>query len=51
MKLQKTMQGQYFVIIPRDLIRIIKWKKEEEVEVILGSQTESKNDDIIIRRK
>ena len=51
MKLHRTTKGQYYVLLPRDLVRVIKWKNGDEIEVILGSEAEPKKDDIILRRK
>jgi bifunctional DNA-binding transcriptional regulator/antitoxin component of YhaV-PrlF toxin-antitoxin module len=51
MKLHRTTKGQYYVLLPRDLVRVIKWKKGDEIEIILGSEAEPKKEDLILRRK
>ncbi len=51
MKLRRTTKGQYYVLLPRDLIRVIKWMEGDEIEVILGSEAEPKKDDLVLRRR
>lgn len=51
MRLHRTTKGQYYVILPRDLMRVVKWKENDELDVILGAEAEPKKDDLILRRK
>jgi antitoxin component of MazEF toxin-antitoxin module len=51
MKLRRTAKGEYYIVLPRDLMRVVKWHEGEDVEAILGSETEAKKEDIILRRK
>lgn len=51
MRLNRTTKGQYYIILPRDLMRVVKWRAGDEIEVILGSEAEPKKDDLILRRK
>ncbi len=51
MKLRKTTQGRYFILLPEDLIRVIKWKEGDEIEAVVGSEASARKEDIILRRK
>jgi bifunctional DNA-binding transcriptional regulator/antitoxin component of YhaV-PrlF toxin-antitoxin module len=51
MKLRRTTKGQYYVLLPRDLVRVIKWKEGDEIEIIPASEAEPKKDDLILRRR
>lgn len=51
MKLHRTTKGQYYVLLPRDLVRVIKWRDGDEIEIILGSEAEPKKEDLILRRR
>jgi bifunctional DNA-binding transcriptional regulator/antitoxin component of YhaV-PrlF toxin-antitoxin module len=51
MKLRRTTKGQYYILLPRDLMRVVKWREGDEIEVILGSEAEAKKDDLILRRR
>ncbi|MFH1773663.1 MAG: hypothetical protein ABH874_01735 [Methanobacteriota archaeon] len=51
MKLRKTMQGEYFILLPEDLIRVTKWKEGDEIDAVLGSEAAARKEDIILRRK
>lgn len=51
MKLRKTTQGKYFVLLPEDLIRVIRWKEGDEIEAVVGSEASARKEDLILRRK
>ncbi len=51
MELRRTTRGEYYIVLPRDLIRVVKWREGDKIEAIPGSEAEAKNEDIILRRK
>lgn len=51
MRLRRTTKGEYYIVLPRDLIRVVKWREGDEVEALPGSEAEAKNEDIILRRR
>lgn len=50
-KLMRTTMGEYYIVLPKDLIRVVKWREGDEIEAIPGSEVEAKNEDIILRKK
>ncbi|GBE54448.1 hypothetical protein BMS3Bbin15_00601 [archaeon BMS3Bbin15] len=50
-KLQKTTKGAYFIILPRDIIRIAGWKEGDEIDVRLGSDISPGSRDLVLLKK
>ncbi len=48
--LKKTQQGKYFIIIPKNMLRITKWTEGDTIEVMPGSAVTVKKDDLIFRK-
>jgi|GEM_PF-1619441 len=48
--LKKTQQGRYFIIVPKNLVRIAKWSEGDTIEVMPGSAATVKKDDLILRK-
>lgn len=51
MKLHKTSKGQYFVLLPDELVRVVKWKEGDEIELIPGSEVAARKEDLVLRKK
>ena len=51
MRLRRTRKGEYYVVLPRDLMRVVKWREGDQIEAIHGSETDAKEDDIILRKR
>jgi bifunctional DNA-binding transcriptional regulator/antitoxin component of YhaV-PrlF toxin-antitoxin module len=49
-ELEKTQRGKYFIVIPKNLMRITKWEEGDIIEVIPGSAVSVKKDDLILRK-
>jgi hypothetical protein len=49
-KLQKTTKGEYFIIIPRDMIRLVGWTEGEEIEVTPGLEVSPRREDLVLRK-
>ncbi len=50
-KLQKTTKGAYFIILPKDIIRIAGWKEGDEIDVRLGSDISPGSRDLVLLKK
>lgn len=51
MRLQKTTKGQYFILLPDELVRIARWKEGDEIEVVPGSEVAARKEDLVLRKK
>jgi antitoxin component of MazEF toxin-antitoxin module len=49
-KLQKTTRGEYFIIIPRDMIKLVGWTEGEEIEVTPGLEVSPRREDLVLRK-
>ncbi|MBI4345035.1 MAG: hypothetical protein HY555_05595 [Euryarchaeota archaeon] len=49
-KVQRTTQGQFFILLPEEMIRIVKWREGDEVEVWPGSETGPRAQDLVLRK-
>jgi|Deesub1362A_J573_1020465.scaffolds.fasta_scaffold00051_153 bifunctional DNA-binding transcriptional regulator/antitoxin component of YhaV-PrlF toxin-antitoxin module len=49
-KLQRTSKDQYFLIIPRDLIRLVGWKEGDEIDIRSGSEVSPGKKDLVLRK-
>ncbi len=50
-RLQKTTKGEYFIILPREMLRIAGWKEGDEIEVRLGSDVSPRSKDLVLLKK
>ncbi len=50
-RLQKTMKGEYYIQLPRELVRLAGWKEGDEIEVRLGSEVTPGRRDLVLLLK
>lgn len=50
-RLQKTTKGEYFIVLPREIIRLAGWKEGDEIEVRLGGDITPGSRDLVLLRK
>jgi hypothetical protein len=49
-KLQRTAQGQYFLLLPKEMIKVSQWEEGDEIEIWLGSEVSPRKEDLVLRK-
>lgn len=49
-KIQKTSQGQHFILLPGEMIKLVGWKEGDRIDIRSGLDITPKKGDLILRK-